>query len=113
MIPAEAVAAIRLLWGYYLAHILAITLIMWVWYALMPKLKYAMLGTLFTFGMVFVVELWQATFPQLGDASWDDIVLGATTVIICYVAFTTIRLAGGKYDNNTNITKKASDNKQG
>ena len=103
MIPHEAIAAFKLLWGYYLCHVVFITLGMWVIYVACDRLSTAMLGTLLMLFLVFLVEIVQMVFPVLGDPSLDDIVVGTATVLVCFIIFSTIKKGG---PNGRNDTKK-------
>ena len=100
IIPPEAVAAIKLLWSYYLVHVVCITILMWMVYVFVKNFGHAMLASLLIFVLALEVEIFQFLYPQLGDACWDDVFIDAGTVLICFVIFSTIRYKGRRDRKN-------------
>lgn len=89
--PAEAVNAIRLLWGYYLAHVAFLVILIWPAYAFM-RLKYAIRWSAIMLALVLFVEMFQGRWPVLGDADLNDIAIGWATVIIFSLMAIPIRM---------------------
>jgi bacteriorhodopsin len=94
MIPAEALGAVKLLWGYYLTHVVVIVVIMWGIFALVSSMDTAVVVSFILLIMSLMVEIWQLCWPVLGDAGWDDVLVDTGTILICGFIFFTIRLRG-------------------
>lgn len=90
-IPAEAINAIRLLWGYYLAHVVLLVILLWPAYAFV-KLKHAIPWSVILLCMVMVVEIFQFIVPELGDADLNDLFIGWGTIFIFSLMFIPIRM---------------------
>jgi len=91
IIPAEAINAIRLLWGYYLCHVCILVALEWVLFSF-GSMKTIVYGSIVLLAAILGVELLQHVFPSMGDASFDDIIIGYGTVIICFFMFRQIVL---------------------
>ena len=89
--PAEAVNAFKLLWNYYLAHVIFVIVLLWPAYAF-TKLKYAVSWSMIVVVFLLLVECFQARFPSLGDGDPIDLAIGIGTVAICMAMFIPIRV---------------------